>query len=65
VPKSLKRGFFEGNEEIIWDNFSRLGNEVLRGVVRLDTGSIGNWEWEIGNRELGTDIWKQTTNNGK
>jgi hypothetical protein len=36
VPKSLKREFFEENEEISWDNFSRMGNEVLRGVVGIE-----------------------------
>jgi hypothetical protein len=42
VPERLKRGFFEENEEISWDNFSRMGNGILIGVV---------WEWEMGNRK--------------
>jgi hypothetical protein len=33
VPEDLKRGVFEENEEIIWDNFSRMGNGILKGVV--------------------------------
>jgi hypothetical protein len=44
VPERLKRGFFEENEEISWDNFSRLGNGILKGVV-------WEWEWEMGNRK--------------
>ena len=38
VPERLKGGFFEENEEISWDNFSRLGNGILNGV-RMGMGN--------------------------
>jgi hypothetical protein len=33
VPKGPKRGFFEKYEEIVWENFSRMGNGILRVVL--------------------------------
>jgi hypothetical protein len=36
VPKGPKKGFFEKFEEIVWENFSRMGNEILRVVLSIE-----------------------------
>jgi len=43
VPERLKRGFFENHEEIIWDNFSRMGNGILKGVLSIEIKGCLIW----------------------